>query len=919
MLEAAAVPKSARCDGCVTVLACLLGLLLGATAHAGEARLVKDIERASYGCDTSRLLESAGALYFGTSYRCRFGGLGLWRTDGSHAGTSVVRSFARGPRDIDGVQTITSAGGLLYFGSHASSGGVVELWRSDGTTGGTVRLWGAGTDERIDSSFLSDLPVVGVLGSEVLFVVERGFEDSTLWITDGTPEGTRTLPDVADGWFRASYLVADGALFLLVYDGDTGYALWRTDGTDEGTEPVRQIGFAFGADLGDSIEVGPDGTIYFVIPSAPGVRTLWRSRGTTATTSPVLDLPFASYWVLAEGVHYVLEARRQAVRLWRFDPLELDLELLKLIDPVPVGDNDLDFLGSAAGVAYFTRFASAGYREQMWRSDGTPDGTFRIHDQVLAGGLGRTATGFAFQPLPSDGPSVLWHTDGSIAGTAPVFTTAGGAGFDDFTPIGDRAALFVAYRSPGIHLMRTDGTPAGTSSLVRLAGDVWNVGAIDGVGVLFAVSTLWRSDGTSAGTYRLLELGPSTMGSSPDELVGIDDTLLFAVGGVGDFANDLWRSDGKRAGTRRVRAFPDGQDGLRLLTPGGDGLAFARGASELWTSDGTAAGTVLLGDTATSGGGAHIEEILDLGGATFVAVRGTNPTEGALWRTDGSPAGTEVVAPLAPSHLASFAGALHFSAPRDDRVAALWRSDGSAAGTVPLATFSALNRRRRPEVGPLFAGDDAFFFSVARRGRTHLWRSDGTEAGTQRISLLPSVPGSTSKVVVSDGGYVGGRFVFGYPTAFLGTPGPNLWSSDGTAGGTVAIATLSPDGTPSGFVRVGERLLFLSPGTSPGGSFYGIFLWTTDGTEAGTELLADLDVAGTIAVAGDVAYFCARGTTGESERLWRTDGTVAGTEPAFDRVRWCRGKLATTSDRLFFTADTRRYGIELWSALLGPR
>lgn len=906
------VPTSAHRGRSTVVLVALL--LAAGAAHAGPPKLVKDIERRSYGCETSRLLPHDGALHFGTSHRCRFGGLALWRTDGTHAGTSIVRTFERGARNLDGVQTIASVGGLLYFGlrSQEGSSGIVELWRTDGTTGGTVRLWEGGPDERIYSSFLSETPVVGAVDGKLVFVTDEGFADSTLWVTDGTRAGTHALPDVGSGEFSARYLEGDGHLFLLVYDV-TGYALWRSDGTEDGTELVRHIGFAFGADLGDSIEVGPDGAVYFVVPSAPGVRTLWRSFGTPATTTPVLDLPFASFWVLTDGEHYVLEARRTGVRLWRFDPLGLDLELLKLIDAAPVGDTDLTFLGGADGVAYFSHFAFTGYRERLWRSDGTPDGTLVLFDGLLRGGIGRTATGFAFVPEPeeSGAPLILWHTDGTAAGTAPLFEPSGSF-YDDFTPLDEHVTLFVAS-GDGARLLRTDGTPAGTSSLQWIGNDPWNFGVLDGLGVFFSGSTLWRSDATDGGTYPLLEIGPQTGGSLPQDLTALDDALYFSLGAWGS-PNELWRSDGTRAGTRRVRDFPDGSSGaLRLLTAAGDGIAFARGGGELWTSDGTAAGTTLLADTGEVTDDARIEEILAVGGATYAAVRRDLGHEGALWRSDGTPDGTQVVAPLVPSHLTSFAGALHFAAPSSDRVAALWQSDGTQLGTVPLATFSALNRRRRPEVGPLFAGPDAIFFSVARQGRTELWRSDGTPVGTTRVARLPAYPGSSSKVGISGGGFVGSLFVFGFPSSL--PAGDDLWVSDGTEAGTIPIAALASFAVPVGFVPFDGRLLFRVVGESLSGPFSGAQLWVTDGTEAGTELLLDGDVIGAPEIAGEVAYFCGRDPS-DDDRMWRTDGTAAGTVPAFDRALPCWYEVATTSERLFFAAATERYGFELWSAVL---
>ena len=64
-------------------------------------------------------------------------------------------------------------------------------------------------------------------------------------------------------------------------------------------------------------------------------------------------------------------------------------------------------------------------------------------------------------------------------------------------------------------------------------------------------------------------------------------------------------------------------------------------------------------------------------------------------------------------------------------------------------------------------------------------------------------------------------------------------------------------------------------------------LWTSDGTAGGTELFSDLlpGIDGSqpseLTVVGTELFFTARDETGEFD-LWKTDGTVSGTEVVFD-------------------------------------
>ncbi|HMX11874.1 MAG TPA: hypothetical protein PKE61_13295, partial [Burkholderiaceae bacterium] len=65
-------------------------------------------------------------------------GCELWKSDGTAAGTSLVKNIGPGPSDglSLGFSDLTNVGGTLYFGANDGSNGD-ELWKSDGSAAGT--------------------------------------------------------------------------------------------------------------------------------------------------------------------------------------------------------------------------------------------------------------------------------------------------------------------------------------------------------------------------------------------------------------------------------------------------------------------------------------------------------------------------------------------------------------------------------------------------------------------------------------------------------------------------------------------------------------------------------------------------------------------------------------------------------------
>jgi ELWxxDGT repeat protein len=132
-------------------LTALLVLILSSPLAAleGPAFMVKDLFTLQVGAPTE-LTSFAGRLYFAVSDA--HAGPGLWRTDGTAAGTQLVQAGA--------VSNLTAAQGHLFH--HPLKSGI-EVWTVDA----------AGTASRlIDGPPASGLTYLTAVGSRAFFVIE---------------------------------------------------------------------------------------------------------------------------------------------------------------------------------------------------------------------------------------------------------------------------------------------------------------------------------------------------------------------------------------------------------------------------------------------------------------------------------------------------------------------------------------------------------------------------------------------------------------------------------------------------------------------------------------------------------------------------------------------------------------------------
>ncbi|WP_426754457.1 MYXO-CTERM sorting domain-containing protein [Myxococcus sp. Y35] len=387
---------------------------------------------------------------------------------------------------------------------------------------------------------------------------------------------------------------------------------------------------------------------------------------------------------------------------------------------------------------------------ELWRSDGTAEGTQRIHLGVHAeeGRLSMAKVGA--RVLFTSGNS-LWSTDGLDAGTTQVASLP----FYGFRVESTGPYAFLVGDTPNKVLWRTDGTALGTHEVPNQPSSIEGFAVVHGRGWFNAPyfagePELWLADATPGGQARFLkDIIPGPLGSIPNGFVPLGSLTFFraterTIGG------ELWKSDGTPDGTVRVTEAPGPAETVpvQLFPWKGHVYYWALGlGGTLYRSDGTMAGTHQVSAQVSSGEGGF------LGWGDFLFVSAVDDTgDHELWRTDGTPEGTVRVADLNPGTassapaslvLMSEDGPLVFVATTPDAGRELWRLD-SPSGTPTLAADVAAGAASSSPANLTIVGTDLYFTA-----------HDGTSSGLFVLSGLipgPEVDGGTDAGSECDAG-----------------------------------------------------------------------------------------------------------------------------------------------------------------------
>src|SRR5262249_17294567 len=232
------VPSPLTISGAVMRIRVIVTLMLACAplqAFAQPAHLVKDIFNVSgaAGSLPQKFARVGSTTFFAASDTAN--GTELWKTDGTAAGTMLVRDIQLGPNSSAPDCLQSYQGKLVFIASEESTG--TQLWQSDGTAVGTTLLVTIGASVGGAQLAACPLQINGLL----IFKVAGPFASvAGLWRTDGTEAGTFRVGAWAS-FNPINFAISNGIVYFAVGDPSTGSELWRTDGSAAGTYLVKDV------------------------------------------------------------------------------------------------------------------------------------------------------------------------------------------------------------------------------------------------------------------------------------------------------------------------------------------------------------------------------------------------------------------------------------------------------------------------------------------------------------------------------------------------------------------------------------------------------------------------------------------------------------------------------------------------------
>lgn len=320
-----------------------------------------------------------------------------------------------------------------------------------------------------------------------------------------------------------------------------------------------------------------------------------------------------------------------------------------------------------------------------------------------------------------------------------------------------------------------------------LIAGAWSLG---GQTVFAASERIWVTDGTAAGTVEIANVAYPSLGVGPTHVARLGDRLLvrsnhaellvlappFTTGSV------LATFQSLTLDTAPLSASSDGAFGSEFVFVADDGIA----GPEPWITDGTVAGTRLLADITPGPSGSLFYSVgfHRIGSELFFAQQNQLTLTAEIWKTDGHTASLELGLPNGGIiEMAEAGGKIFFSrngiAPGEQTVE-VW--DPATASHALLGT-SLIAQNHTLHFMPF--GDRVWFNATDAAAGREPWITDGTINGTYRIADLEPGPGwsGASAQARDEAVILDGKLVF---RAQVGAE-QRVYATDGTSAGTTVV------------------------------------------------------------------------------------------------------------------------------------
>jgi uncharacterized repeat protein (TIGR01451 family) len=401
-------------------------------------------------------------------------------------------------RDLPGpIDSLTDVSNTAFFTVNGLSPDKNrELWKSDGTEAGT--------------SFLKSFPPkpyfpgsLTIANGTVFFAIDDGTNGIEPWKSDGTSAGTTLVKDIYEGSessLFSGFTNVNGTIFFPALDKINGLELWKSDGTNVGTSLVKDINNTGGQSSLPANLTNVNGTLFFTAYDNVSRKELWKSDGTEAGTTLVKDITTPNFFVDAAGpskltnvsgtLFFEAFAPDKGRELWKSDGTEGGTVLVRDVNPGS-GNSDIKNLTNFNGSLFFNYLdfnaANGTFNNQLWRSDGTESGTvvvkgFSSSQANIPDPKNLTVVNNTLFFTVDDGVNgeELWKSDGTAEGTVLVKDITSGSGSTIFDGLvkSNGTLFFIASGD----IWKSDGTEAGTQRITGFFTSVLDLDNLTSVG-----------------------------------------------------------------------------------------------------------------------------------------------------------------------------------------------------------------------------------------------------------------------------------------------------------------------------------------------------------------------------------------------------------------------------------------------------
>jgi ELWxxDGT repeat protein len=692
-------------------------------------------------------------LYF-TSASSITGGE-LWKSDGTDAGTFMIRELVPTPLATNPQNFSKGDDGFVYFSGLTDIGGYSNgkrIYKTDGTYSGTTMVFNSPHDHQgLDPKNIKKL------GNKLIFDSNAGFYAYNI----GTNALISLIP--TDSYGEFSFLMNGKLISFRRFANTNGLynlELWETDGTPTGTLKLKIID-----------------------ENISGISSRAWQNGTTA------------YFELSTSSNNIYNESK--IDYWITDGTLLGTKNLGEIDPNFKPKNRKGAMGILGNhfivndyyenvgyelIKVDANFVTVVSDRNKYEFSGDPNTFFIANDTVY------------FMASNNKEGRELWQTDGTSAGTKQVFDWVkyannfenGNSSYhsnDDFIDF-NGGFLYIHptenslnYFNTATHIISTlainfrhfNGLYKDEHFLTSSNGKVifTNYGNYTG-------REIWTTDGTVGGTALLKDLNPGYLDSYPFKYTKLENgTVLFFTGS----SNAVWKTDGTHAGTQMISSLSSNinfNNDVRGIVKGNaayfSGYDASTGSYAVWKA--TESSFTKVSSTQTYYGWYDAKNVVTIGNKSYFPNLSTNTKINSMDQTDT--VSDLFTMPSSIYSIMAFNDTLYFNTSINNELW-LYKYDGTT--TVPILKlkdtfgFGYINSL-------INLGNNSFlihttnFNEVPVNRKSTFYISDGTASGTKEILSVPVQNESTDDRYIKDYIIHNNKMYFSYATS---SAGKELW------------------------------------------------------------------------------------------------------------------------------------------------